>query len=49
MKCGDAHLSLLTTVEQMGEGGISVVFVGFFAGEKEVLEAANDHPGFYRL
>ena len=49
MKCGDAHLSLLTTVEQMGQGGISVVFVGFFAGEKEALEAADHDPNFFIL
>ena len=31
----------------MGQGGISVVFVGFFAGEKEALEAADHDPNFF--
>ena len=49
MKCGDEYLSPLTTGEQMGQGGISVVFVGFFAGEKEALEAAENDPNFFIL
>ena len=49
LKCGDEYLSPLTTGEQMGQGGISVVFVGFFAGEKEALEAADHDPNFFIL
>ena len=33
----------------MGQGGISVVFVGFFAGEKEALEAADNDLNFFIL
>lgn len=49
LKCSDESLALLTTGEQMGQGGINVVFVGFFSNDKAALQAARNHPGFYIL
>ena len=49
LKCSDESLALLTTGEQMGQGGINVVFVGFFSNDKAALQAARNQPGFYIL
>lgn len=49
LKCDGEQLWLLTSGESMGQGGIHVTFIGFFASEQEALAAADKHPSFYVL
>jgi hypothetical protein len=47
--CEEDRIYLLTTGEQMGQGGIHVTFIGFYTSEQEALTAADTHSCFYIL